>query len=157
MLGGLPRAESRVTCDRTAWRRAAARLVDDRERELRRLAGRVQRVSVVSTVFSPGSPAAGTELGERLGLPPGDREVTTVGGNSPQWLVTRAAEQIGRGELGVTLLAGAESTRSARASGAQDRIFRRRDEDSQAAADPVVGTAGDGLLSAAEMAVSTGA
>ena len=117
------------------------------------LAGRVQRVSVVSTVFSPGSPAAGTELGERLGLPAGEREVTTVGGNSPQWLVTRAAEQIGRGALAVTLLAGAESTRSARASGAQDRIFRRRDEDTQTAADPVVGTAGDGLLSAAEMAV----
>lgn len=117
-----------------------------------KLAPRIERVSVVSTVFSPSSPRAATELAERLGLPAGARETTTVGGNTPQWLVTRAAEQISRGELAVTLLAGAESTRSARASGEQDRLFRRRDA-ADGAADPVVGASSDGMLSAAEMAV----
>jgi len=117
------------------------------------LVDRIERVSVVSTVFSPGSPRAGSELGERLGLPDGVREVSTVGGNTPQWLVTRAAEQISRGELSATLLAGAESTRSARAAGTQDGIFRRRDEAATETADPVVGTAAEGLLSAAEISV----
>ncbi|HVM52055.1 MAG TPA: hypothetical protein VM262_02560 [Acidimicrobiales bacterium] len=115
-----------------------------------RLADRIQRVSVVSTVFSPSSPRGATELGERLGLAAGDRETSTVGGNTPQWLVTRAAEQISRGELAVTLLAGAESTRSARSSGEQDRLFRRREELADVA-DPVVGASSDGMLSAAEM------
>lgn len=117
-----------------------------------RLADRIQRVSVVSSVFSPSDPRGATELGERLGLAPGDRETTTVGGNTPQWLVTRAAEQISRGELATTLLAGAESTRSARAVGEPAGRLRRRDDVAAEVADPVVGVNTDGLLSRAELA-----
>lgn len=116
-----------------------------------KLADRIQRVSVVGTVFSPSDPRGATELGGRLGLAPGDRETTTVGGNTPQWLVTRAAEQISRGELAATLLAGAESTRSARAAGDQAGLFRGRDEVAAEVADPVVGASSDGMLSPAEM------
>ncbi len=116
------------------------------------LAGRVERVTMVSAVFSPSSPLGATELGEALGLPDGHRETTTVGGNTPQWLVTRAAEQIARGELSVTLIAGAESTRSVRARGGGDQLFRRADA-VEGGHDPVVGTLADGLLSPAELAI----
>lgn len=120
--------------------------------EAPRLAERIGRVTVVSSVFSPSSPRGATELGDVLGLAPGVRETTTVGGNTPQWLVTRASEQIAGGELAATLIAGAESTRSARASGAQHQLFRRREEVQQPE-DPVVGTLAEGLLSPAELAI----
>ena len=41
-------------------------------------------------------------------------EVTTIGGNSPQWLVNRAATDIAAGGLSVTVIAGAEAIRSSR-------------------------------------------
>ena len=41
--------------------------------------------------------------------------MTTIGGNSPQWLVNRAARAIAEGALSVTLIAGAEAIRSSRA------------------------------------------
>ena len=45
--------------------------------------------------------------------------MTTVGGNSPQWLVNRAASAIVDGSCAVTLIAGVEAQRSARAAKAQ--------------------------------------
>ena len=42
-------------------------------------------------------------------------EVSTIGGNTPQWLVNRAASDIAAGRLSVTLIAGAEAIRSSRA------------------------------------------
>ena len=102
-----------------------------------RLRHRIERLSVVDVMTATG-PATATELAGRLGLGPEvAREVTTVGGNSPQWLVSRAASAIAAGELSVTLIAGAEAIRSSRARRAQGlpRDVGRTD----LAPDPVVG------------------
>jgi acetyl-CoA C-acetyltransferase len=120
--------------------------------EAPRLAARIERVSVVSTVFSPSVSDAASVLARRLGISATTNEVTTAGGNTPQWLVTRAAEDISHGRLSATLIAGAESTRSARATGEQRGLIQRRKDDAQHA-DPVVGTSLDGVLSAAEIQV----
>ncbi len=58
---------------------------------------RVQRISMVSVVFSPVSDRPAAELVELLGLRGVTAESTTAGGNIPQWLVTRAAKEIAEG------------------------------------------------------------
>jgi acetyl-CoA C-acetyltransferase len=78
------------------------------------LRDRIDRLSVVD-ILSRSGPAPATELGERIGARPNACEVTTIGGNSPQWLVNRAAGAIAEGALSVTLIAGAEAIRSSRA------------------------------------------
>jgi acetyl-CoA C-acetyltransferase len=75
---------------------------------------RVQMVSVVN-VMSKIGPAPATVLSRRLGLAPTRTEVTAIGGNSPQWLVSRAATSIAAGELDATLIVGAEAQHSAKA------------------------------------------
>lgn len=119
-----------------------------------RLRERVQRLSVVSVVFSPVSARPASELAERLGLRDVDREVSTPGGNLPQWLVTRAASEIAAGRLDATLIAGAEATRSMRASD-PDATFMRgpganRDDRDR---DRVVGPSIMGVVGEAEIAV----
>jgi acetyl-CoA C-acetyltransferase len=47
-------------------------------------------------------------LAKHLGLSPRRALYTATGGNTPQWLVNRTAEEIARGECEVALLAGAE-------------------------------------------------
>jgi acetyl-CoA C-acetyltransferase len=47
-------------------------------------------------------------LANRLGAKPRRTIYTAVGGNTPQWLVNRTAEEIARGECEVAVLAGAE-------------------------------------------------
>jgi acetyl-CoA C-acetyltransferase len=101
------------------------------------LRDRIDRLSVVDIMTKVG-PAPATELATRLGL--GDevaREVTTVGGNTPQWLVNRAASEIAAGTLSVTLVAGAEAIRSSRARRAQG--LSRDEGVADLAPDPVVG------------------
>jgi len=73
----------------------------------------VEQVCFVNSV-SPVGPAPATALARRLGLTPRRAEVSTLGGNSPQWLVNRAAAAIAAGEVDVVLVAGAEAQRSAR-------------------------------------------
>ena len=58
-----------------------------------------------------------SEIAGRLGLDGVQREVTTAGGHTPQWAVTRAAAEIAQGERNATLIVGAEATRSMRAAG----------------------------------------
>jgi acetyl-CoA C-acetyltransferase len=48
-------------------------------------------------------------LSERLGARPRREIYTTVGGNTPQWLVTRAARDIAAGKSRCALIAGAEA------------------------------------------------
>ncbi|HEX3980011.1 MAG TPA: hypothetical protein VHW93_02250 [Acidimicrobiales bacterium] len=74
----------------------------------------VDRVSVVN-VMSHAGPAPARDLADRIGAAAASTEVTTIGGNSPQWLVNRAATDIAKGRLGVTIIAGAEAIRSSRA------------------------------------------
>lgn len=112
---------------------------------------RIERVSVVSTIFSPAVADGASDVSRRLGLDASVREVTTAGGNTPQWLVTRAAEEIAAGRLSATLIAGAESTRSARLEGKQQGLIQRKEEHTDA--DPIVGASQDGMLSAAEIQV----
>ena len=90
-----------------------ARACDELFAEAPGLRDRIERLSVVG-IMTRGGPAPARELAERLGIEPAVREVTTAGGNSPQWLVNRAASDIAAGELSVTLVAGAEAIRSGR-------------------------------------------
>src|SRR3990172_4341680 len=46
-------------------------------------------------------------LAERIGATPREKLYTTLGGNSPQWLVNETAEAIARGDVRVALIAGA--------------------------------------------------
>jgi acetyl-CoA C-acetyltransferase len=101
-----------------------------------RLRDRVERVSVVNVLTRSG-PAPASELADRLGIPGATCEVTTIGGNSPQWLVNRAAAAIADGSLSVTLIAGAEGIRSYRA---RHRAGLPRDDgDTSRPPDPSVG------------------
>jgi len=117
------------------------------------LRDRIQRVSMVSVVFSPISSKPATQLAERLGLKGVACEGTTPGGNLPQWLVTRAAAQIAAGELDATLIAGAEATRSMRAADPDAEFMKDRRSKSEVEADPVVGPSIHGMLSDVELAV----
>lgn len=106
------------------------------------LRGQIQRLSVVDIMTRTG-PAPATELARRLGIDPSVREVTTIGGNSPQWLVNRAAADIAAGSLSVTVIAGAEaimSQRMRRAAG-----LPRDESGSGLTPDPVVGDDAPGV------------
>lgn len=110
---------------------------------------RIQRVSVPN-ILSRGGPAPAARLSHRLRLGEVVTETTTVGGNTPQWLVNRAAADIAAGRLDATLIAGAEAIRSgrqARASG----MPRPTGGEPEFEPDPVVGDARPGS-GAAEMA-----
>ena len=81
----------------------------------------VQLVSVVN-ILSNAGPAPAALLARRLGLSAARTEVTTIGGNSPQWLVNRAAAAISAGELDGALVVGAEAQRSAKIRGPADHV-----------------------------------
>jgi acetyl-CoA acetyltransferase len=66
------------------------------------------RVTMLSTLFSAATPTVATDVATQLGLAGASCETTSVGGNTPPWLVTRAAEDIARGELDATLIVGAQ-------------------------------------------------
>jgi acetyl-CoA C-acetyltransferase len=118
------------------------------------VADRVQRVTMLSTLFSSAPPTVATDVATQLGLQDAYRETTSVGGNTPPWLVTRAAEDIARGDLDATLIVGAEAARSERTSAKGDGGVRFRPNQSDAGAgdaDPVVGGSEKGYVSRAEV------
>jgi acetyl-CoA C-acetyltransferase len=78
---------------------------------------RVQEVSVVNIMSKTGSAPAAV-VARRVGLTPARTEVTTIGGNSPQWLISRASAAICAGELEGALIVGAEAMHSARSTAA---------------------------------------
>ncbi len=82
--------------------------------EAPRLRDAIDRLSVVDIMTRAG-PAPASELAARIGVGAAAREVTTIGGNTPQWLVSRAATDIAAGSLSATVIAGAEAIRSSRA------------------------------------------
>lgn len=106
------------------------------------LRGAIDRLSVVNVMTRTG-PAPASELARRIGVDAPVREVTTIGGNSPQWLVNRASSDIARGRLSVTLIAGAEAIRSSRARRTAGLPPDRGTTD--LAPDPVVGDDGPGV------------
>ncbi|KAA0233082.1 MAG: hypothetical protein JJLCMIEE_02886 [Acidimicrobiales bacterium] len=81
--------------------------------EARGIEHRLDAITVVNVINGGGDRPAG-DLAARLGVTPRRAETTCIGGNTPQLLVTRAAEAIARGEIGAVLLAGAEAVNSAR-------------------------------------------
>lgn len=98
------------------------------------LADRIDRVSVVN-VMSPVPPAPASALARRLGISPARAEVSTIGGNSPQWLLTRAADDIAAGRAGAVLVAGAEAQRTVKAMASPPLLA----EEGNMPPDPVVG------------------
>lgn len=108
---------------------------------LRRAVG---RVSVVN-MLSPAPAGVASALAARVGCHPSSAEVSTIGGNSPQWLVNRAAAAIAAGELEAVLVAGGEAQRSMRqrvTSGtpsAGDAGDPRQKREAALEPDPVVG------------------
>ena len=75
----------------------------------------VDSLSVVNMFCETENPTAA--LCQMLDFNPETREYTGIGGNTPQWLVNRAADNIAKGKIKVALLAGAEALYS------EDRTF----------------------------------
>lgn len=68
----------------------------------------VDSISLVS-MFSNRHHEPVEHLCEKIGVRPGIREETAFGGNSPQFLVNRAADHIAAGKISVALLVGGEA------------------------------------------------
>jgi acetyl-CoA C-acetyltransferase len=68
----------------------------------------IDAVAVVN-IFSWQYKDPAGQLCEMLGINPPVKEYTNWGGNTPQWLVNRAADKIAAGEIGAALLVGAEA------------------------------------------------
>lgn len=80
--------------------------------------GRVDNLHVVGILFG-GGPTPASDLAHRLGLKAKKATTTTIGGNTPQWLVNRAADDIAGGRAGTVLIAGGEAVRSQRLGATQ--------------------------------------
>jgi acetyl-CoA C-acetyltransferase len=103
------------------------------------LAAAVERVTLVNILSRRAGVAPASAVCDALGLEV-PRETTSVGGNTPQALVGRAAAEIAAGRLRATLIVGAEAVRSGRpkpASGADDRSGHAATEPVEP--DPVLG------------------
>jgi acetyl-CoA C-acetyltransferase len=130
----------------------AARAADIALDEAAGVRGRIGRVSMVGVTFSPVSNAPASQHPKRLGLTDAHCEVTTAGGNMPQWLVTRAAQDIASGQLDATLIAGAEATRSMRAADPEADFMRASfGPKKDGPKDEVVGPNLSGLVNEAEI------
>lgn len=106
------------------------------------LARRADALHVVN-MFSWSPKDAPTTLAEKLGANPAIKEYTAIGGNTPQWLVNRAADNLAAGKCKIAVLAGCEvmhSLRLAGRSGVDIGAF------SEAISIPMVGIQRDGTL-----------
>ena len=72
------------------------------------IARRIDSVRVVNVLSAAYDDPAGA-LAARLDLPAGERLYTALGGNAPQWLVNRTADDLVAGRVRLALLAGAEA------------------------------------------------
>ena len=115
----------------------------------------IERISMVAVSFSPVGKAPATQIAQGLGIEGVACEVTTPGGNTPQWLVNRASEEIARGALGGTLICGAEATRSMRLADPDADFLSAATggapTEGSEPADPVVGPSIRGMLGPAEI------
>ncbi len=98
---------------------AARRAAEDARAE-RTLFAAVDTVAVVNVLCHEYGDAAGL-LAARLGCRPARTLYTTVGGNTPQALVSHIVSEIAAGRIGLALIAGAEAWRTARALGQAGR------------------------------------
>jgi len=90
---------------------AAARIAADAAGAGERLLRAVDRVAAVNVFCYPYGNVPRL-LAERVGAHPVEELYTTIGGNTPQWLVNVMAARIAAGQADVVLLAGAEAMRS---------------------------------------------
>lgn len=77
------------------------------------VARRIDSVRVVNVISTSYADPAGS-LAARLDLAPGERLYTAVGGNGPQWLVNRTADDLDAGRIRLALLAGGEAMHALR-------------------------------------------
>ena len=106
----------------------------------RALGSAIDRVEVVR-ILAGGGQAPASELAVRLGIKPKAKATTTVGGNTPQWLVGRAADDIAAGRVRAVLIAGAEALRSHQAR----RSAGAAPSSAEDPPDPVIGDDRPGL------------
>ncbi|MGO9195710.1 MAG: acetyl-CoA acetyltransferase [Acidimicrobiales bacterium] len=100
------------------------------------VASRIERLSMVNILGHRAGPAPASDLSKALGIAPRAVEVTVIGGNMPQTLVTRAAAEIAAGRLSATLIVGAEALRSTRLKPQGSGGGRRWDPASNAEPEP---------------------
>jgi acetyl-CoA C-acetyltransferase len=103
--------EPALALEPVALMAAAARLAADDAGAGERLLQAVDRVAAVN-LFSFPYGNVPRLLAERVGARPAEELYTTIGGNTPQWLVNAMAARIAAGEADVVLLAGAEAMRT---------------------------------------------
>jgi len=94
-----------------AMMEAAARIAAEDAGAGDRLLRAVDRVAAVNVFCFPYGNVPRL-LAERVGAHPVEELYTTIGGNTPQWLVNLMAARITAGEADVVLLAGAEAMRT---------------------------------------------
>ncbi len=75
-----------------------------------------KRIGMVTTagIMSKISAAPSAALARRFGISPSVTDTTNVGGNFPQWLTSRAADDIAAGRLDAVLIAGVETLHTQR-------------------------------------------
>lgn len=132
----------------------AARAGRESFRDAPGLEGQIDRLSMVGVSFSKAGARVASDVARALGLEDVACEVTTPGGNTPQWLVNRAGEEIAAGRLGTTLIVGAEATRSMRLRDRDADFLRVAVEpaaEGAGEADPVVGASLQGMVGRAEI------
>ncbi len=109
-------------------KRAIERAAEDAE--CKALVEKADALHVVN-ILSWSHKNAPEALAEALGIQPNIQEYTSVGGNNPQWLVNRAADNLAAGHSEIAILAGCEVMRSvsiAMKSGKDLGFFRDRVE-----------------------------
>jgi acetyl-CoA C-acetyltransferase len=82
--------------------------------ECTRLAARIDSVRLVSMLSGAAYEAPADALAGRLDLAGGERLYTTIGGNGPQWLVNRSADDLAAGRRRAVLIAGGEALHTLR-------------------------------------------
>ena len=88
----------------------AARSAQD-DAETNDLLSRVDSVRVVNLFSWRYNDPAGL-LAQRVGAPSAEKVYTTLGGNTPQWLVNETAEKLASGDIRLALVAGSEAVLS---------------------------------------------
>lgn len=129
--------------------RVARRALEDAGgRVLPRLTG----LSVVGVLHRHAAEPA-HRVADRIGAPPGWRARTTVGGNTPSWLLARVCDDVAAGRHDAVVIAGCETGASARRARAQGASIDRSGDLGEPASgvDDLIGDDRDGV-SGAEIA-----
>ena len=83
------------------------------------LARRIDSVRVVNMLSGSAYPDPAGMLAARLALDGGERIYTTIGGNAPQWLVNRSADDLAAGRCRAVLIGGGEALHTLRLASKQ--------------------------------------